>query len=212
MNKKLLIIFSLILCLPIVVSADQEKASYSLVMLPEKITINPGENITIRVYFSGDGDVKSSKLGLYVGGDFDIYGYILANEKPNISKSWIILTPLDFLINERLEMFPSVYLRCSEIGSPFIEKCYDATKERPEFKNPITIKLGNTRFEGDHEIVGVLSYQDMDGDWHTSQFTVKFHVYTWWERIYYSSALIIAISALAISFTSLMVSLFRKSK
>ena len=175
--------------------------SYNLVMEPHKLSINPGDELIIYVYFPGEGVIEESFFNFYM--DTDVHFDFGKCGKPFEGGSfnrwgWMKL-PLEFF-----------YCSYKDEATISERDCYLKGKETPAVTVAIKVYTTPKTTGGDHTIKGVFSYKDSDGNWHTSEDTKKFHVHTWWERLYYSSALIIAISSLAVSFVSLTFSLKRK--
>lgn len=146
-------------------------ASYSLVLEPEKLSINEGEDLFIGVYIPGEGIITASRLHIYV------------DTKVNLS----FRTGYKFYEDYKVWgwVIPDLrFFYCSYDGDVTISE----SQIRLDNYNmtPLAIKLETSGIpEGDHAIKGVFSYRDSEGKWHTSEDTKIFHVKTtaekyWW--------------------------------
>lgn len=148
-----------------------EKSEYSLVMFVDNKTINPQENLTIRIYLSGHGNVTNSKILIYSNRNFDVSFSIFGGEwtGPTGGSAAFYGGQLNDFVNCKPYWTEDKTIRCSEFDSSF----------SPNRTGPfIEAKISNIHLEGEHEVTAVYSYQDMDGDWYSTKSTLKFHVRT----------------------------------
>jgi hypothetical protein len=152
--------------------------SYSVIVSCEKQEIDPGEDVDFALRISGGGPIKFAKICIYSDG-----GPILTTFRwgdgaymPETPATWLVISgPL------LLDLF-----RYSNAESPEgkILGVETTVKIQKKEAPPMTVKVHipkDIRL-GDHEIRVVFTYQDIHGNWHTSDTNVKFHVRTRLER------------------------------
>jgi len=169
-------------------------ASYNIVFEPDRVLVNPGENLYFNVYFPGKGIVEDSLLNFYFDTNVEFHFYICNLRYVSTFYQWGWIKP------------PLAYFYCSYDGTATVAEteCHIPNGNQPFFPVLINASLPSNIPEGDHIVKAVFSYKDLNGNWHSSEDVRTFHVRTWSEAFYYSSALLIAISALAVSFVSLI--------
>jgi hypothetical protein len=159
-----------------------ENAEYSLIMRTDKKVIDPGENLTLRIYVSGYGTVNNSKILFYTSTDFktsySFFGGEALQQSTDVPVTFIY--PMDGFINCAPYWSSQVpygeFVRCSE---------FDSSLQQDRNGPFIKVVVSNINLEGNHEVMSVLSYQDTSKNWHSVDSTINFHVTTLQERFWW---------------------------
>ena len=184
---------------------SQREPSYEVLIMPEKFYANPGEEISIEISYSGQGDVGSAKILL----TSDTNVTLRDPEKDSgTSHSLAILNPSHLFAptGPNIPESEASFL-VAEVGGTFTEKIetVNGSIQGSGARKPHNERIFVSNEPGDHLVRAVLSYSSSEGDWKTSKDVVTIHVNSWSERHQRALALVaIFLAALAVLAASLL--------
>lgn len=182
-------------------------SAFTVVLTSPNLVVNPGENLTLNIYFPGFGtSLFDTKLNIYTDGKFLVEGL-----KCNTWGSNPNITPTPFAVIDGIhvgEMFNTIESSIITIADTGITK--DIVKAPADAKiiipsEDIFHELCCSKISGDHEIYAVFTYYDGD-KWYLEKSTLKFHVTTWIER----NGWWITILGVIIAVISIVIAIFRE--
>lgn len=202
MKRIIVIIFILIILLSssIVFGTSPD---YNIVLYPDKRIINLGEDITVRVYVVGEGKINDSSILFYTNDNFKI-SYRFSDGE------WVVGTNSGVAAFWGESITKEIQTIAIRIPNNYLISVTEL--DHGKYKGSgvyITAKITNINLSGGHDLVGVLTYQDTEGNWHISKESATFHVKTPWERFWMLGTIVSILLAL-IGWTFAIIQWFKR--
>lgn len=173
MRKMLLVSLSVIYIISLL-SFASSNAFLKIIGIPDRLQIDPGQEITIKVFIAGRGEVKHEYISVYSAENAPIYSITFSKHPPSfINKGE---NPTEFIVAMDLESFNDAINQTVNESDPRPTRLEAASP-------PISIVIGSKKniVPGNHKALLVLTWQDEEG-WHQQDYEVNYRVTSPYER------------------------------